>query len=315
MSAESSRPQEKLAQVSADLYMGVEDQMRLRDEITSAARELMLNQTPSNFKAELSDIPLRGEVPLSFLSTFSDGYNRLNFSAEKTDAVGSDASVTMWLLGTEHRAAQLRLHTEKVPAIFGWNKQFLLVPYGAKQSVGHISCGDLGLVLDDIIPDTGRFSALSDPRLDTSFDRIALTMGDLLRPLAPKQKTSRTYIEKDISFSVIENESYFREIGNRLIIEEAVDPNNKKTPDKTLLTLTSTVGVELDGANILEHFKYSFAPDSTKAMASVARLTLASAGVSHDVLNSYLKSTQRGISAVGIGERALAALTQNLRTS
>jgi hypothetical protein len=166
------------------------------------------------------------------LPILGDTYTRLNFKTEKSSQTDNDATVDMWFLGTKHRAQQMRFVTEDSAIDFGANKQFFLYPYGEAEPRGRLSCGDLGMVLDDIIPDTGRFSALSDPRKDASFDKIAYQMGDMLRPLATKHNTSRTYLARDITASQIETETYISELGTRLKVEES--------QDKTLFTLTST---------------------------------------------------------------------------
>ncbi len=308
MSPESRPSQPEIAKVSADLFMNASDHIHLRDEIVAAARELILFQTPSSFVSELADIPLRGGMPIGF-SALGDMFNRMNFSTRKefsNDPIeAKDASVKLWLMGS-HRDEQLKFVSEELPVKFGRNKQFLVYPFGASESIDHIDCADLEYSLDSLIPAT-RFSALADPRRDDAFDVIALTTADLLRQYTdePKQNTLRTYLSKDYVVSRIGTVDYVGETGSRLVVEQ--------TGNKNSLRLTSMAPVDLGSARVIEHFEYYFEPNNREPMSGHVRLALLSHELPREVLNEYLKTTQENTSASHIGERALALLLNDLQ--
>jgi hypothetical protein len=306
MSSEAQPPQANYAIASADLYMSAADHMELRSGIISTARESMLHRTPNSFAAELKNIPLRGTMPLEITAP-RNTYRHMNYTAAKTQTHDpEDASVRIWITRSKERAQQLEFVSEKQAVEFGRNKQFLITPFGEEEPIGQKSCEDFWYDLDLMIPGTGRFSALIDPRKDHAFDYIALTTADLLRPLSRTQETTRTYLSKDYTVSQIGTVNYIGEIGSRLVVEQ--------TGKKSSLLLSSTAPLDLKNTRVIEHFEYKFEPNNKKPTSGHVSLSLMSAGLSRNELNDYLKKTQASISASHIGEYALELLNNDLPT-
>jgi|GEM_PF-1593152 len=312
MSPESRPSHSEIAKVSADLFMSASDHVHLRGLAVEAASELIRFQTPNSFVSELTDISLRGGMPLGF-SVLGDMFNRMNFSTRKELSndpdEAKDASVKLWLMG-RHRDEQLKFVSEELPVKFGRNKLFQIFPwpFDASEPIDSINCADLEYSLDSLIPAT-RFSALADPRRDDAFDVIALTTADLLRQYTdePKQNTLRTYLSKDYVVSPIKTGpyTYISEIGSRLVVEQ--------TGKRNSLRLTSMAPVDLgNDTTVYEHFEYYFEPNNREPMSGHVRMAMLSHELPKETLNRYLKKSQENIRASHIGERALALLLSDL---
>lgn len=304
MSPEALPPQPNFVTASADLFMNASDHINLRRDIVATAREAMLHRIANSFTADLKNITLRGRMPLGFSE---DKYRSMHFKTKKDQNDDpEDASVEAWLMGSPDRNKQLRFVSEDRPVEFGRNKQFLITPFGESKPTDARSCAQFWYDLDLMIPDTGRFSALIDPRTDHAFDYIALRTADLLRPLSKSQETSRTYLSKDYTISQIGSVNYIGEIGSRLV----VDQKGKKST----LRLSSTAPVDLENTRVIEHFEYRFEPNNKKPMSGRVSLSMLSDGLSKKELDQYLKKSQEDINASQIGQYALALLRNDLPT-
>jgi len=307
MSPSERPPQDNYVTVSTDLLMNASDKKDLHNGMVEMAREAMLGRITNSFSAHLEDIPLRGRMPLE-VSELGGKYKRLHFEATKDQSHDpEDASVGLWLVGSRNRRnEQLEFKSEERAVEFGRNKEFLITPFREKVSTGTINCADFWYDLDLMIPDTGRFSALIDPRTDHAFDYIALATADLLRPLSKSHESTRTYLSKDYSISQVDKISYIGEIGSRLAIEQK--------GKKTTLTLSSTAPVDLYKKRVIEHLKCELELKKGKLVSGQVSLSMLSKDMSAKDLYQCIRKTQKDINALQIGEKALALLRQDLPT-
>ena len=300
-----SRPFIRPASVEAPAQLQYEDHNALHHDMLEAA-DLLSRYTPEAFNVQLSGIPLHGTVPLTMQGEVGTNHQHMSFSAGK-DAEHEGGYMRLWLHGRDPYN-QPQFISQSEPVEYGRNKLFGMQPYGFEQPVSSMTCDDLCVLLDDLLPDASRrFSSLVDPRSDKTFDVIAAAMSSILAERAKKSQSRRTYTARDNQISFTGGDVF--DIETTVALD--VISNNK---DRVCsLTVSSPVQVEL--GQIEQSVQYSFIRQSYKHKGRIqqpyvptAKVILSSVDVPAVRLSEYIPDVQASSDARQILERGLDIL-------